>query len=436
MIKADGPAKVKERLRLNALRDIILTATLLHFVPCLSLAQVSEGEVQNIEQQEFGIESGKTKKPEETAPQQAPTPPSPPLEDVQAEAEPEKIKPIEAEEFQVKVQKKSHSGRVLLLEDAAENHPKPGKILLIKNGKDEIAAVRVLKNYPAKFAAKVVLPFNETQLGQEYRALKKIGDKIIALIKEREKRGKDLDAAKTDEELAREVSPDDNELDRGIPPPKAKNKKSKQDPNGPLGPVDSKKKPVEPLFNKEGVELGADSIVIEDEDEPLADLSVQEELPLDPYHHAFTLEYGILRNVDKNQNSATYSGLGFRYAYSFARMLLLKKRNIQDILALELSLFYYSISDFSTPGDNVTVFPLIGALRYSVLVSESLSFFTYLGFVKNNVSQSGTSSSAAAVLGKTTAALGLGAMLKIGPAWAIRADVGLDLFGIGAVLKF
>jgi hypothetical protein len=61
--------------------------------------------------------------------------------------------------------------------------------------------------------------------------------------------------------------------------------------------------------------------------------------------------------------------------------------------------------------------------------------------VKNNVSQgtqsaSGVVSSNTAILATTKPALGIGSMIKIGPAWAIRLDFGTDLFGLGAVLKF
>jgi hypothetical protein len=442
MIKADGPAKVKETLLLNSAQHILAVVISLFILIAPAHAQVSEKDAQNLEEQEFGIEQGKKKKPKAAEEKSSEKP-----EDVQPEAEPEKIKPIEAEEFKVRIKRRSTSGRVLLLDDSSENRPRPGRILLLKNGNDDVAAVRVLKNFPGRFAAKIVLNFGpELKNTDEYRALKKIGEKIVAMIKEREQRGKDLDATKTDEDLAKEVAPDDNELDRGIPTPKPKKKGAKPVGDKPEGPSGPQEKLPEPLFTKEGKELDADSIEVKDEDEPYADLSVQEELPIELFRHAFSLEYGNAKNVDKNNNPASYSALGVRYAFNVWRMPMFKRKTFQDMFSLELSAFYYSISPFLATDDSVTVIPLIFTLRYNLLVGESLSFFTYLGFEKNNVSVgssgastttgTGTVSSNTAILATTKAALGIGSMVKIGPAWAIRLDFGTDLFGLGAVLKF
>jgi hypothetical protein len=417
MIKADGPAKVKVIAILLAAFAIVAPR---------AQADVSEKDVRNVEQQEFGIDNSEQLEQKGVKPE-APVAPA----DVQPEASPEKINPIEAEEFKVRGTKKSRSGRVILFDDATDNKPRPGKVLLLKAGDEEISAIRVLKNYPGKFAAKVILPFKETQLDTEYRALKKLGDKIIALIKEREK-GKDLDAMKTDEDLAKEVDPDDNELDRGIPSPAPNSKKKVKKTAAPKDP----NKP-QPLWDKDGNELSPDNIEVKDEDEPYADLSVQEDLPLEPLRHAITAQYAQIRNVDNGNNAAQYSGFGIRYAFNFARMVLLHRRTLQDMLSLEASAFYYSISGFNVSTDSYTVIPIIGTLRYNLLVGENLDFFLYGGLLKNNVSQSGaTDNSGTVLLGTTKAALGGGAMVKIGPAWAIRLDFGTDLFGVGAVLKF
>ncbi|MBI3558708.1 MAG: hypothetical protein HY074_20765 [Deltaproteobacteria bacterium] len=426
MIKADGPAKVKISLYVLLMLGVCFCA------PTRSLAQVSEKEVQGIEQQEFGIESGKKQKTQAPAPKADGIVP----EDYQPAAEPEKVKPIEAEEFRVIFKKSSHSGRVMMFEDATDNRPRPGKILLLKKDNDDVVAIRVLKNYPGKFAAKTVLPINELKPDTEYRAIKKLGEKIIALIREREKRGKDLDSAKTDEDLAKEVSPDDNELDRGIPLQKGKTKKVLPSrPDGAAGPGMP-----EPLFSKDGGELSADSIEIKDEDEPYNDLSVQEDLPIEPNRHSVTLEYGSLKSVDQNANPATYSGVGLRYGFNIWRMALFHRKSLQDMVTLEAGLFYYTIAGFVTADDSVTVYPFVGDLRYTLLIGESLGLFGYLGFTKTYASAGNDTSvaltAAVAGLNTTRSALGVGATLKIGPSWAVRLDVGTDLFGIGAVLKF
>lgn len=427
MIKADGPANVKLRLKLW-LVAVIGAVGLAASSPLLAQ---SEKDAQNLEAQEFGIESGTQPNPqaEQERPEGVP-------EDYQTGSEPERVKPIEAEEFRVKASKKSRSGRVVMLEDITENRPRPGKILLLKNGNEDMAAVRVLKNYPGKFAAKIVLPIGEIQTGTDYRALKKLGDKIIHMIKEREKRGKDLDAAKTDEDLANEVSPDDNELDRGIPLPKVKGGRNKL-PDAPSAPLTPGPKAPEPLFTKDGQELSADSIEVTDDEDAYIDMSIQEEAPLDPYRHVLSLEYGSIRSVDKNSEPTTYGAIGVRYAFNAWRPALFRRKSFQDMVSFELGLFYYTITGFMRTDDSVTVYPLIGTARYSFLIGENLTFFGYLGMIRNNVSQGQDSvSSNTAVLATSKAAMGVGAMLKIGPAWAARLDVGNDMFGIGAVLKF
>ena len=426
MIKADGPANVKVCLLFPLLLSVCFCT------PTASHAQVSEKEVQGIEQQEFGIESGKKQKTQSSEGKNPETRP----EDSQPGADPEKVRPIEAEEFRVRYTKSSHSGRVMMFEDATENRPRPGRILLLKKDNDDVVAIRVLKNFPGKFAAKIVLPINELKPDTEYRAIKKLGEKIIALIREREKRGKDLDAAKTDEDLAKEVSPDDNELDRGIPLQKAKTKKVMPSrPDGATGPGSP-----EPLFNKEGGELNADSIEIKDEDEPYNDLAVQEESPIEQNRHAVTLEYGSMKSVAADASPTTFSGIGLRYGFNIWRMALWHRKSLQDMVTVEAALFYYTISGYLTPDDSVTVYPIIADVRYTLLVGESLGLFGYLGVVKNTASTSKDASPAlvSAVLGLNTTrtALGVGATLKIGPAWAVRLDVGTDLFGVGAVLKF
>ncbi|MBI3542077.1 MAG: hypothetical protein HY075_02210, partial [Deltaproteobacteria bacterium] len=369
MIKADGPAKVKPAAVLS-----LALAALCLLAPRTLSADVSEKEVQNLEQQEFGIESGKTQKKTPEPPAVGEKPP----EDYQQSAEPEKVRGIEAEEFRVRFIKKSRSGKVLMFDDLLDNRPRPGKVLLIKKDNDDIIAVRVLKNFPKRFAAKVVLPINEVKPEIEYRAIKKLGDKITALIKEREKRGKDLDAAKTDEDLAKEVSPDDNELDRGIPQPKAKKKvvSKVSQPEGETGPASPNPNMPPPLFNKEGQEIdNPDSIEVKDEDEPYADISVQEELPIEARKHAFSLEYASLKSVDKDSNAASYNGIGLRYAFNAWRMPFWHRRNIQDMLTFELGLFYYTISGFATATDSVTVYPLVGTMRYNLMFGDTFTLF-------------------------------------------------------------
>ncbi len=348
--------------------------------------------------------------------------PPPPVEE-----EVNEVKPIEAEEFSVRTTKKSSSGKVWLFENLANTNIKVGKIILLKQDKEDIAAIRILKNYSGKFAAKVVLPMQPLKADSEYRAIKKLGDKIVALIKEREKRIEELDKIKTDEDLAQEVSPDDAELDRGIPKPQ-ENLPDKKD-----GDDKTKEKPkAEPIFNKDGSEISQESIELQDEDEIYADIMAQDELPIEPYHHVLSAQYAILQNVDRDNKAASYTGLGGRYAYNVVNKPFFSRRTLQDLFSLEVGLFYYTIVGFQNLNDSVTVMPFIGTARYGLLLGDNFTLFGYAGFIKNNASADFDVS----LLSTTNLALGAGTMIKIGPGWAARLDYGNDLFAIGLVLKF
>src|SRR4051812_49142649 len=108
MIKADGSAKVKETLRLNALRRFGISLFVLAVAAAPCFAQISEKEAQGMEEQEFGIDQGKTATPETPSDVATPTAtptaqePNSKLEDFQSGAQPEPVKPIEAEAFPVK----------------------------------------------------------------------------------------------------------------------------------------------------------------------------------------------------------------------------------------------------------------------------------------------------------------------------------------------
>ncbi|MBI2606588.1 MAG: hypothetical protein HYW49_10980 [Deltaproteobacteria bacterium] len=341
------------------------------------------------------------------------------------------IKPIEAEEFRVRLDKTSRSGRVLLLEEVGGAKPKTGKILLLKSGQKEIAAVRVLKRYSGKFAAKIIMPFEAPRVGEEYRALRKLGDKVAALVREREKRMGEPGEPVTEEDLSQDVSPEDTELDRGIPapaPPVKPEKKPDAEKNGKDEP--------ERLFTKDGDDLTQEGLERLD-DESYYDPFSDEMQQLDPSAGALTVLYASVRNVDKDYKYTNYSSFGLRYGYNFGKRIFASKRTLQDMFTAEIGVFYYSISSFRVPTDGVTITPVIPTLRYSLLFGPYFSLYAYGGAMLNIVAPSTKFDEAdAAALAKTQPALGLGTMLAFGPGWALRIEYGLDLFGVGIVLKF
>ncbi len=355
-------------------------------------------------------------------------------------------KEIEAEEFMVTVKKKSRSGRVILFTGYKSENPKVGKILLLKEGPTEIAAVRVLKSYhDNRFAAKNVLPFQKVELTKEYRALKKVGEKYIEMIKEREKRMVDPDRMKTDDELSKEVSPEDSELDRGIPA-KTQPQKPSDDSESerldspmqtPVEPTNSKSNSPKPLFDAKGNELNGEELDPTEEDDdydtdPFSDTF----LPIEPHAHALSFEYGSLLNYDVLYKPTNYSALGFKYSYILSRYWFLDQKNIQDYVAFEAGIFFYSVTAYRAPEDTVSVLPILLSLRYNVNIGEYFSPFVYGGFMKNNVTSVSSPSVGAASLTKTVPALGFGAMFKLGPGWSVRTSIGLEGFAAGIMLRF
>lgn len=370
----------------------------------------------------------------------------------------EEIKEIDATEFNVRLTKTSRSGRVLLLADPGEQDPYPGKILLLKSGKTEVAAIRVLKRYRGKFAAKVVLPFASVKVGEEYRALRKIGDKMNEMILEREKNLEDPDHLKTDDELSKEVAPDDAELDRGIPlapPPKPKTKTAPKVIDPPAERLDdastnaSSSKPAEPtveklevqkmpdpLFNKNGDEINSQgNLEVSPDDEALLDPFAEPFVFLEPYPNAMSFQYAQINNVDSARKQASYTSFGGRYAYNFKKLILTKSGTPQDMLSIEPGIFYYTINGFQVVGDSISVMPISLNLRYSLIFSGGFTAFGYAGLLVNTVLSSENALDPT-VLANTRAALGVGGMLNFGPAWALRVDYGIDMLAIGVVLKF
>lgn len=322
------------------------------------------------------------------------------------------LKAIEAEEFRVRPTLKSGTGKVILFEDPTNNEPRPGKVLLIKRAGEDVAAVRVLRNRDGKFIAKIVLKMKEIELNQEYRAIKKLGEKVREKLKAMTQ---PIDETIRDEELAKEIDPNDAELDRGIAKPAKKVKPVKKS-DGDL----------------ERLEISEDDLA-----DYNTDFAKSEDSEIDPYNHALSMQLGLLNNGRADGGTARYTALGLRYGYTFARKLLFDKPSTQDQLTLELGAFYYKITGYQTLSDEVTVFPFLFNGRYSVYLNEWFAVFLYGGVAKNNVTISqGTVPAGTANLSRTRPMAGLGALFKLGPGWSIRGDFGMDMLALGAMLKF
>jgi hypothetical protein len=323
------------------------------------------------------------------------------------------IAPIEAEEFNVKLLMTSSSGKVLLLLDPSNNEPRPGKILLLKDGNTDIAAVRVLKNRDGRFIAKIVFQDSKLERDKEYRALKKLGNKNYEKLAPVEQ--KRLDNTIRDKELAEEIDPDDAELDRGIPKPTAKSKST------------AKKEP-----DLSRLEISEDELA----DYPV-DFEGTEETDLAPYKNSLSMQLALLNNATSNGGTTRYTSIGLRYGYAPIQKLFFKRPNLQDTLALEAGAFIYRIAGYETPVDELSVLAVPINLRYNLYLNEWFALFTYLGAVKSFVTISaGTVPSGTAPLARTRPMIGGGFLLKLGPGWSLRGDFGFDQLSFGAVLSF
>ncbi len=343
----------------------------------------------------------------------------------------EELPDIEAKSYDVSVVRHSKSGKVYLFNDTQKAKPPVGRILLLKQGSTPAMAFRVLKSYPdsGQFAGTRVRTYpGKTELapGENFAALEKITDFIPPPPTEAEKADlEELEGASAASKSASgeyredEVLPYDPELDAGSSPP----------PGGVATDPEA-----------------ADHE--EDEDSDDDKISVEEIEPLDTDLNWLTFTLGFIRNTPPAPLSSGYfTGGGIRYAYTIKKTPYFRKAKLQDSIALEGSIFYYQVSNLTESlSDAYTIVPIIGTIRYNLLVSESLGVFVYAGIGKNNVvASTGPDSPASAVedfetsrdaLGSIFPAFGAGFTYRIGPSWDARFDLGFDVISGGLMLRF
>ena len=97
-------------------------------------------------------------------------------------------------------------------------------------------------------------------------------------------------------------------------------------------------------------------------------------------------------------------------------------------------------------GDSYTLMPIIATLRYTVYLNEEFGVSGYGGVMRNIVTSDQAPAGVATNdptfqgivnnLGLVLPAFGIGAVVRIGPGWYIRADVGTDGATAGIALRF
>jgi len=320
----------------------------------------------------------------------------------------ENLPEIRARAYKLKVARRSNSNRVYLFEDIENAHPKIGRILLLKKAGEPVMAFRLIKLYEDKkqVAGKRVRRYKgykQLRAGDTYQGYEKVGD--VAILPHTAQDKADL-----------------KELEGGGNAPSFDSE------------LDSK------TDTDEGEEKTADPSLMEEDEEDVdrwLSLTAEEVFPIDTTYHGLTAQFGYLRNFDVESLGTYFAGGGIRYGLTLGRMLFLRKSNIQDTITVEGGVFLYKVLNYRGSGDSFTVLPLIGTVRYNLLLGENFTLFGYGGYMKNRVIQNGTEDlESAAILSSGMPAIGGGIMFRAGPHWHIRIDAGLDMIGAGLVLRF
>jgi hypothetical protein len=349
---------------------------------------------------------------------------------------------IEAKMRQLKVLKASTSRRVYLIElqpdafqaqaqpqsqDQTQAPPPPAdgssgdtgakppvqKILLIRNGEENVMGLRVLRDItgtPQVIVKRIKQYPNHDSLdiGQDYFALEKISDVIP-------------------------------------PPPTPQDK------------ADMAEVEPAPLAFDPDLDTGSSPSPDDDDDgsshQDRLGASIEEKnVPFEKQRHWISAAFGVLRNTpdqDKMNGRYYYSG-GIRYGYDIIRRLFVTKDEHLDTFTLEGSVFYYSISGLdsssastdsssttTTATDTYTLTPVVATGRYTYYYNEDFGIFVYGGLMKNIVMNSQNSNAdRVGNLGGVVPAVGAGAVLRVGPQWYTRIDAGLDMFAANLMIRF
>jgi hypothetical protein len=359
-----------------------------------------------------------------------PPPPPPPVpipQDISPEAtadsssDPESLPDIEAKIRHLKVLKASTSRRVYLMDipitpdpnaQAAETGEKPSerKLLLIREGEENIMALRVLRDIhgTSQVIAKKIKQYANYEaldIGREYYALEKLSDIIPP------------PPTPQDQADMAEVEPPplafDPDLDTGSSPPPGSYDDSA---------LDSRR----------------------DREERLGASIEEKNIRFEKQRNWIAVGFGLVRNTPDEDPTAAkfYTGAGIRYGVDLIHRLFVTRDERIDTLTFEGSLFYYSISGLNasegaTALDTYNIAPVIGTARYTYYYNEDFGLFFYGGLMKNFITSSENANEDRVLnLSRSTTIGGVGALLRVGPQWYTRVDAGLDMISANLMIRF
>ncbi len=367
-----------------------------------------------------------------------------------AEAPGEKPKPgelpkIKARTYDVLPKKRSKSNRVYLFSDVTEAKPRPGRILLLREGDQQAMAFRVLKTYPEKkeFAAKRVKTYDgkaTIDLDRNFMAIEKLSDVPLPppTLQDQQDLKELEDSATPKPAQAPETVPMDNQgllpddINTGTKTDSGKDNLSLYPEILPFDPdLDGGSSPTpEGTKPEEVFEPSYDG-----EDDHRLSLTAEEVNQIERTNHGASLQLGFFRNGTPQGQSQYFKGGGLRYGYTPAKMMLLRLPQVQDSITLEGGAFFYKVLAKNNDGYSVLAFNT--TVRYNIILNEDYGVFFYGGLTRNQVTSSAQGrEDMLTALSSSFPAGGGGLLFRIGPHWEARLDIGIDMMTGGLMLRF
>lgn len=313
---------------------------------------------------------------------------------------------IKARTFDVTNILQSKTGRVILFESPLSESLPVGRLLLmqLKDSAEPTVAVRVLKIYPVQkaFAAKSIRYYGDQQRIAHLASLTAI-EKLSDI---------DPNAPLTE-------NPKDQSELKEIEEQAALEGKSPQDTES-----------SEPSDSPESSDDTTDESASADETNGIM---IEEVSPFEKNRNALTLGASYLHNTDRY-----FAAGGLRYGLTPIHRLFFNSSHLQDSLTVEGGAYFYKAINFSVLSDSYSLINTIGTVRYNLFLSEIFGTFLYGGIFRNFASATSPQSTASVAHALSTqgTALGAGFLVRIGPNWYARIDVGTDIAGLGLVLQF
>jgi hypothetical protein len=300
----------------------------------------------------------------------------------------EAFPPIEAQAFAVTIEKKSTTGRVLLLQSDGQV-PLEGQLVLLKDPESRRVALRTRKLFTdQRFAAQIV---REYEPGPTLA----IGDRLQAIIKLR-----DLDL---EEPKVTAVPPDDLDLI-----------------------LDQRR-----------------NILSPDEELELKSLAVDEIEERERERSGLFYRLAAIRLPGFEQGGLYSLGSGIRFSKTIAYPLFFYSSGMQDSAALDATVLFTALSGYTPAQDDNDAFsllPLNVAAKYTLYPTDGFGVFGYLGLTKTLIIASKGEepeySEAITRLSFMQPAFGVGASIEIGPQWWAQLELGTDQIGLNLGIKF